>query len=62
MLGVVGLAVDLVTPFRVETGLLLNVRMAPVLALFALLALKPRKGGSLHALGEGPEARGPRRW
>lgn len=40
----VGLAVYLVTPFRVGTGLLLNVRMAPVLAAFALLALRPREG------------------
>src|SRR5262249_54919104 len=41
---VVGLVVYLVTPFRVGTGLLLNVRMAPVLAVFALLALRPRRG------------------
>lgn len=40
----VGLAVYLMTPFRVGTGVLLNVRMAPVLAAFALLALRPRDG------------------
>jgi hypothetical protein len=41
---IVGVAVYLITPFRVGTGLLLNVRMAPVLAAFALLALRPRDG------------------
>ncbi|MFO0739168.1 MAG: hypothetical protein U0270_24940 [Labilithrix sp.] len=40
----VGVAVYLVTPFRVGTGFLLNVRMAPVLAAFALLAVRPRDG------------------
>lgn len=40
----IGVVVYLVTPFRVGTGLLLNVRMAPVLAVFALLALRPRGG------------------
>jgi len=39
---VVVLAVYLSTPFRVGTGFLLNVRMAPVLAVFALLVLRPR--------------------
>lgn len=41
---VIGVAVYLATPFRVGTGVLLNVRMAPVLAAFALLALRPRDG------------------
>lgn len=40
----VGLLVYLVTPFRVGTGVLLNVRMAPVLELFALFAIRPRPG------------------
>lgn len=34
----------LVTPFRVGTGVLLNVRLAPILACFALLALRRIEG------------------
>jgi hypothetical protein len=41
---VVVLVIYLVTPFRVGTGFLLNVRMAPVLALFALVALPKLRG------------------
>src|SRR5262249_34453601 len=41
---VVAFAVYLATPFRVGTGVLLNVRMAPVLAFFAILGLRPRRG------------------
>jgi hypothetical protein len=40
----VGVLVYLATPFRVGAGVLLNVRMAPVLELFALLAIRPRAG------------------
>lgn len=40
----VAIAIYLATPFRVGTGLLLNVRMAPVLAVLALLALRPARG------------------
>lgn len=45
----VALAVYLATPFRVGAGVLLNVRMGPVLALLALLVLRPARGlrGSL---------------
>jgi hypothetical protein len=40
----VAFVVYLATPFRVGTGLLLNVRMAPVLAGFALLGIRPARG------------------
>ena len=46
---VVAFVVYLLTPFRVGAGVFLNVRMAPVLAFFALLGLRPARGlrGSL---------------
>jgi hypothetical protein len=40
----VAFCVYLATPFRVGSGMLLNVRMAPVLAFFALLGLRPVPG------------------
>jgi hypothetical protein len=40
----VAFLVYLATPFRVGTGVLLNVRMAPVLGLFALLGLRSVRG------------------
>jgi hypothetical protein len=39
----VSFIVYLATPFRVGSGVLLNVRMAPVLAFFALLGLRPQR-------------------
>jgi len=44
VLFLVAMAVYLATPFRVGAGVLLNVRMAPVVALFALAALRPKPG------------------
>jgi hypothetical protein len=41
---VVTLLVYLATPFRVGTGVFLNLRMAPILGLFALLGLRPPRG------------------
>lgn len=42
-------AIYLATPFQVGAGGMLNVRLAPIVALFALLPLKPRRS----AWGEG---------
>ncbi len=54
----VALIVYLVTPYRVGTGVLLNVRIAPVVAFFALLALRPPPGlrGTLPILAAVPLA------